>query len=459
VKNRLFFALALVALGLISAVYLVIDGGPGALALTIILALIALMIFRYFAEDKPLITTIFLTALAARLAFGLFVQIYDLRDFFGGDANTYDFFGNELLLRWTGAVTAPNPFVDNALQNVANAWGMYHLVASIYYLVGRNILAAQSVCGVIGAATAPMVYICAKKLFANEKVAIQSAVLVALFPAFIIWSAQLLKDGPIVLLLVVIMTMILQLQDRITIGALVLLAAACAGVMSLRFYIFYMVIAAIAASFVIGLSTSAQSLGRNAIVVVTLGLGLTYFGVSRSASTAFEKYADLSAIQTSRQDLATSASSGFGADVDVSTTEGALSAVPTGFAYLFLAPFPWQVTSFRASITLPEVLVWWAMLPLLVGGVMWSIRERLRRAFPILVFTLLLSLAYSIFQGNVGTAYRQRTQIQVFAFIFIAVGWTLRKEKQENDKILKDARKRLQLAAARRKLIIRDQVG
>ena len=130
-----------------------------------------------------------------------------------------------------------------------------------------------------------------------------------------------------------------------------------------------------------------------------------------------------------------------------------------GFAYLFLAPFPWQMTSLRAGITLPEVLVWWAMLPLLVTGVLWSIKERLRRAFPILVFALLLSLAYSIFQGNVGTAYRQRTQIQVFAFMFIAVAWTLREEKRENEKILKDARKRLQLAAARRKLIIRDQVG
>ena len=50
-------------------------------------------------------------------------------------------------------------------------------------------------------------------------------------------------------------------------------------------------------------------------------------------------------------------------------------------------------------------------------------------------FSVVLTLAYSIFQGNVGTAYRQRTQIQVFLFIFIAVGWELWREKREDRKM------------------------
>jgi hypothetical protein len=43
----------------------------------------------------------------------------------------------------------------------------------------------------------------------------------------------------------------------------------------------------------------------------------------------------------------------------------------------------------------------------------------------------MLTLAYSIFQGNVGTAYRQRSQILVFYFIFVAVGAVLFKERRE----------------------------
>jgi len=55
---------------------------------------------------------------------------------------------------------------------------------------------------------------------------------------------------------------------------------------------------------------------------------------------------------------------------------------------------------------------------------------------PILIFTVMLTFAYSVFQGNVGTAYRQRSQLLVFYFIFVAVGFVLVKEKREERKRL-----------------------
>ena len=56
---------------------------------------------------------------------------------------------------------------------------------------------------------------------------------------------------------------------------------------------------------------------------------------------------------------------------------------------------------------------------------------------PILIFTVMLTFAYSVFQGNVGTAYRQRAQLLVFYFIFVAVGFVLMKEKREERKRLR----------------------
>jgi Ca2+/Na+ antiporter len=78
------------------------------------------------------------------------------------------------------------------------------------------------------------------------------------------------------------------------------------------------------------------------------------------------------------------------------------------------------------------MLIWWAAFPLLVMGVYFTVKYRLRQALPILLFTTMLTLAYSVFQGNVGTAYRQRSQILVFYFIFVAVGAVLLKEKRED---------------------------
>jgi len=46
-----------------------------------------------------------------------------------------------------------------------------------------------------------------------------------------------------------------------------------------------------------------------------------------------------------------------------------------------------------------------------------------------------LTLVYSVFQGNVGTAYRQRSQLLVFYFIFVAVGAVIMKERAEDRRL------------------------
>jgi hypothetical protein len=86
------------------------------------------------------------------------------------------------------------------------------------------------------------------------------------------------------------------------------------------------------------------------------------------------------------------------------------------------------------------MIVWWISFPLLVLGFWFAIKHRLRQISPILLFTTMLTLAYSLFQGNVGTAYRQRSQLLVFYFIFVAVGAVLLKERSE------DQRRQAQLA-------------
>jgi heme O synthase-like polyprenyltransferase len=78
-----------------------------------------------------------------------------------------------------------------------------------------------------------------------------------------------------------------------------------------------------------------------------------------------------------------------------------------------------------------------------------AIRYRLRMISPILIFTVMLTLAYSVFQGNVGTAYRQRAQLLVFYFIFVAVGFVLMKEKREERKQrIAEERERLRVTPA-----------
>ncbi len=78
-----------------------------------------------------------------------------------------------------------------------------------------------------------------------------------------------MKDGLIIFLLVLAMTMVLQLQERFNYAALLLLIFSMFGIFSLRFYIFYMVAIAVAGSFIIGLTSSVQSVVRRTLCIDT----------------------------------------------------------------------------------------------------------------------------------------------------------------------------------------------
>lgn len=420
-----------------------IPDSVAAVGLVVVFSFLVITVIRRIDKDNKFLIDIFLLALIARILFGTVVHLMDMRSFFGGDALTYDFLGNRLVEIWSGEVSADDWLSQRAVAIEGSGWGMHYLTGLIYLAVGRNILAAQSFCAVIGAATAPLVYLCSHKIFQNHRVGKISALLVALFPGFIIWSSQLLKDGLIIFLLVMTMTTVLHLQKKFSYAAVGILIFSLFGILSLRFYLFYMVAVAVVGSFIIGASSSVKSIARGFVALTLVSIILAYLGVLQSAGTEFEKYGSLERVQVSRQDLATSAESGYGEGFDVSTPAGALAALPVGFAYLLFAPFPWQIANFRQLITLPEMMVWWASIPLLLSGLWYTIKNRLRNAIAILIFTLLLTVAYSIFQGNVGTAYRQRAQIQIFLFIFIGVGWTLWQERRENRTIKRRGRQSL----------------
>ncbi|HXT63877.1 MAG TPA: glycosyltransferase family 39 protein [Pyrinomonadaceae bacterium] len=403
-----------------------------ALGVCATVAVVSGVLIRRVPSYGRYLLKLFLFALLVRMVIGTCIFVFNGQDFFGGDAWTYDFFGAQQVLAWGGDKYAQINVDHFTGTGFASAWGMLYIVGVIYGVIGRNMLAIQFFNSVLGAATAPVIFLCAEEVFKNHRVAKVAGLAVAFYPSLVLWSSQGLKDGPIVFFLALCILATLKLGQKFSASYLLTLTFSLIGVVSFRFYVFYMLIAAIGGSFLIGMRTlTAQSIARQFVVVLVMGLSLTYLGVLRSANAQLEQYGNLEQLNRSRQDQATSGGSGFAQDVDVSTTSGALMTIPTGLVYLLFAPFPWQLGSLRQSLTLPEMVIWWAAFPLLILGVWFSLKYRLRQMSPILIFTSMLTLAYSVFQGNVGTAYRQRAQLLVFYFIFVAVGSVLVKEKRD----------------------------
>ncbi len=412
----------------------------GALTICALFSIPVIVVLLRNKIESEFLIRLFLAGLLIRIIVGTVINVLEMQGFFGPDALTYDFYGSALVKAWAG-----DPYFTSAINTYfgglgATGWGWVYMVGAIYRVIGRNMLAIQFTNAAIGAATAPTIFFIAYRLFKNRRVARTAGLFVAFFPSLILWSSQGLKDAPIVFLLALAILLTLKLTEKFNVINALSLCLVLASIISFRFYIFFMITVAVVGAFIIGTGKlTPTTFIRQLLVVACIGTALTYMGVLRLAQQQAGFFGDLRIIEASRADLSQRAVSGFGRDFDVSTPEGAISVVPLGVVYLLFAPFPWEIRNLRQSITLPEMLIWWACFPLLILGLWFTIRYRLRQAFVILIFTTMLTLAYSIFQGNVGTAYRQRAQLLVFYFIFVAVGYVLLREKREEKKQPADA--------------------
>jgi hypothetical protein len=160
---------------------------------------------------------------------------------------------------------------------------------------------------------------------------------------------------------------------------------------------------------------------------LVIGLAFAYIGAGNTAQQAF----DLKHIQEFREWGARVTNTGFGGDVDITDPRAAVGFLPIGILYVLLAPFPWMINNLRQLITLPELLAWWAMIPLLVKGYWFGVRHRLRESFAVLLFIVSLVFAYALYQSNAGTAYRHRAQLYPFFFVLMGIGLELRRNKRE----------------------------
>jgi 4-amino-4-deoxy-L-arabinose transferase-like glycosyltransferase len=344
---------------------------------------------------------------------------------FWGDSGTYDTGGYQLALKWSGEIVS-SAYVSMAVSG----YGWVYFVGSVYSLFVRNQLLVQFLNGLIGAGTMLVIYAIAGRLF-NRAVAHWAALFMAFFPQMVFWSTGMYKDPAIQLCIALSMYGVLRLRERPSISMIALFVVAELALVTLRFYVAYFVGFAALATFLFAQRRGGGRLLATYVFLAGALLGATHLAVRRETLERQASYMTLDRLQTTREDQAMYGQSGFGREYDVSTPAGALSALPTGLVYLLFAPFPWAISGLRQALVLPETLVWYALMPAFARGLVFAIKRRFRSVLPIVVFAASLTAAYALMQGNVGTAYRQRTQVTMFFFIFMGVGLAERRRQRE----------------------------
>lgn len=422
------------ALGLILALGLLLGasivGFPGLIALVApatlaVLALnaVARALMRD-ADDEPLSNHVLrwtMFTFFAHLFFGVVVlNISTPFDFLKSDTGTYHNGAIALLDHWTSG--GPAPFFP------AGKEGLYFTLAALYWVVGPHAVVGLVLNAALSAAIVPLLSDLTRRQFGSDA-AFKVAPLVALLPGLFLWTSQLLKEAPVAFLVAMGAYCAVRVSERASVRTVLGLTLSVSLLFTFRGPIALVVGGGFLAALILakgdvlgGLTTALLVAALVGGAFFSLGIGLSGYKSSINAN--------LTRANVVRQDLATSARSGFRPDADISTPFRALSYLPAGLTSFALGPFPWQLRSASQFAAIPDVLVWWALLPSLWRGHRVGFGRAGRRAFLTLIPAVLATIMLSLVIGNYGTVVRERVQVVILLIPFIALGLAVRARSQ-----------------------------
>ena len=406
-----------VSLGIIGAVW----SSPTAssqLAVSV-LALGCLLVsfgwLRALADDaRKDLVAILLLAVGVRLVAFVAIRQSVGPYVFAPDAWSYEIVGSEIVQAWDGRRDLPLK-VLGTLQI-----GYYYLNALLQRLFGPAPGAPAVLNVFFGAWTIiPVYFLTLSAVRGDRGTARWAAMLVALFPSLVLWSALNIREAPTILLLVSAIYLLTRLQVQFSLPVLAGAILCMGGILLSRTYVAVLIGISVPMGLLMsrGKSWGGSLVGGLVLLgALVAGLGLNGFGADLGAEPA------LQSVEAMRRGLSLGAQTSYGAGFDVSTVGGAAEFLPVGATYFLFAPFPWELGSTLQSIAIPEMLIWYLLVPFILRGLLLGLSNDARSFMVLLAVIVTMVVAYALVQGNVGTAFRHRAQLLPLTFVFAAIG-------------------------------------
>ena len=436
----LLLAAASVSLGGLEGVGVLALGGAFLVAFSLLLfrratADLAGTRNRRAEDDTNFIWTVILTGTAIRVALAVAMRLTGINTSVAPDEST--FHDNALWFSaWMrGDVGQPFSYKWNGSAQV----GYFALAGALYGTFGEFPFVPVLLNCVVGGLCAYPAYLLAARV-SGRRAGRGAALLVTFFPSLVLWSALLIRDALVLFLLLWAACLAQSLLQRFRIRTILWLAICLAALATLRSYLLMLVVAATCISLLVA---AVRKPGRALVTAAVCGgvvLAMMKFG-----DFGGDFFSD-SALHNLAQRRQFNAIGGEGSialeGYDLSTPTGALTYLPIGLCWFLLSPFPWQYSG-RQGLAIPEVLIWYACIPLVVSGAAFALRRRRKLALVPLTAGILVTLLYSLVEGNVGIIFRHRAQALALLLPFAAIGWARRKTNER-------ARLRETMAAAQR---------
>ncbi|MGH9279906.1 MAG: ArnT family glycosyltransferase, partial [Acidimicrobiales bacterium] len=371
-----------------------------------------------------------LAAFGAHLVVGAIVIGVDTPLFSAlrGDEAAYHGIAKEILRHWEDGF--PMPRVPPGRE------GFYYVVAALYRVFGPYKVAALAYNATVAAAIVPLITEITARLF-GKPACRYATILASVMPGLFLWTSLPLKEATVLFLICVAALGGVRMADRITFTAFAVLTLPLAMLLTFRGYVGFVFALTLVIGVMLsrrqlltGVSTAVGALALLSVLVFTVGLGYSGY---RSTTDA-----DLRDANIARQDLATSAASGFHTNVDISSPKRALTYLPAGVVNFAFGPYPWQVRGLRQLPALPDVLAIFLLLPALCRGIATGWRRQGRRVLLLLLPASTLAMLLALVIGNYGTLVRERCQVVVLLLPFAALGLAERRTFRSDSTTLGD---------------------
>lgn len=281
----------------------------------------------------------------------------------------------------------------------------------------------------IGTLIGVVIFYIAKEIF-NKKVAKIASILVVFFPSLFFWSMTNIRDPVNILLIASIILLIIKIQKKIKGKYFTLLFILLASLFTIRQYSFFTMLVVSLFSFLVLAFRKCQ----NKIIVIFLAviLSLTFFNSTSYGRALRDKYLnfDSGVIRLHKGNQGILSQRGYfyriyDDDFLVSGRVNRLKfmkAFSKGWFYFMLIPFPWAILSVRQVASLPQMIIWYLLLPFTFIGILFTFRFRLKISLSLLCYILLMTTLLALTEGNIGSAMRHRDLVTPFYLIFAATG-------------------------------------
>ena len=306
------------------------------------------------------------------------------------------------------------------------------VIASAYTLLWPNILVGELLNAFFCALISVFAYLIIIELGKEWKWAFIVGLIIAIYPSLVLNGSLLLKDALQVCLTMAALLFAVKIIKNFNIRDFLIFYALLFPLTNLRFYCGYAVMLAFGICWVFfAKNIDVKKRIVYAIIIAILfgfvpmfSIGHGYFGLD-----GLGYFLDKDVINNYRHaisfDGGNSGGSGsdLGLEISFDNPVDFIISYSTGFIYVLLAPFMWQLKYTRHFLTLFEMIPWYFMFYFIVKGIIKCIKEKKYSSYVLLIFAVVFLMALALFDSaNFGLFMRTRIAAFVALLCFLPFG-------------------------------------